>query len=64
MFASFNVEEFSVFASVFDRACAEMQVHDKASKSLIALRILHMAAEGEREPERLRYMQSVCRAAA
>jgi hypothetical protein len=53
MSTSFNSEELNIFASVFDRACAEMRANDEASRSLIALRILHLAAEGERVPERL-----------
>jgi hypothetical protein len=53
MSASFNSEELSLFATILDRACAGIQACDQATRELVAVRILHLAQEGERDPERL-----------
>ena len=54
MSASFNSEELKLFAEILNRTCTEMNVRDDATRSLIALRIMHLAEEGERDPDKLR----------
>ena len=53
MSASFNSEELDLFAKILKQVCAEMTVTDEVTKSLIATRILHLAQEGERDPQKL-----------
>ena len=50
MSASFNSEEVKLFEKILQRACAEMNVQDEATRSLIAMRIMHLAEQGVRDP--------------
>ena len=53
MSPSFNSEELGLFAKILEQACAETNVVDDVTRSLIATRILHRAQDGERDPKQL-----------
>jgi hypothetical protein len=53
MTGSFDPEEVTLLASVFDRACKELKIRDEARETLVACRIVRLADQGERDPEKL-----------
>jgi hypothetical protein len=53
MSAFYQPKEIDLFASVLDRACAQKSVNEPVDKEILAMRILHAAEKGERDPERL-----------
>jgi hypothetical protein len=54
--AAFDPETIALLRAVLDEAWDSLnaQEHTQSSKSLLAERILHLAATGERDPVRLR----------
>lgn len=52
---SFDPETLALLKSVFNQACALLPQHRRKTEtqSTIAIRILQLAAEGERDPNRL-----------
>jgi hypothetical protein len=51
----FDQAAISAMGIAFDRACTSLQVYSPATavREIIATRILEVAAEGERDPDRL-----------
>ena len=53
---AFDPETIAILRAAFDDACASLpsEQHTQSKRSTLAQRILKLASEGERDPERLR----------